>query len=144
MEATIQDAGRQAIRAALKQAVRSYEAAHPACPHCGGVQSQGQGTVVRRALTCFGRVALRLGRQRCCTCGRRFRPAQRCMQALGGGTVTPALGAACALAGASWRYVTAARVLPDLCGAQVSHAGAEIIEIAHHRNHLGWAEGVGR
>lgn len=121
MEAAIQEAGWQAMRAALRQAVCSYEEAHPACPHCGGVQSQGQGTVTRRVLTRFGRVVLRLRRQRCAACGRRFRPAHRCLQALAGGNVTPALGAACALAGASWPYATAARVLQDLCGAQVSH-----------------------
>jgi hypothetical protein len=120
MEAAIQAAGRQAMRAALKQAVRSYEEAHPACSHCGGVQSQPQGTVARRVLTRFGRVVLQLRRQRCGACWRRFRPAQRCVQALRGGNVTPALGAACALAGASWPYATAARVLRDLCGAQVS------------------------
>jgi hypothetical protein len=120
MEAAIQEAGRQAMRAALKQAVRSYEEAHPACSHCGGMQSQPEGTVARRVLTRFGRVVLQLRRQRCGACWRRFRPAQRCVQALRGGNVTPELGAACALAGASWPYATAARVLHDLCGAQVS------------------------
>ena len=73
MEAAIQEAGWQAMRAALAQAVRNAEAAHPTCPHCGGTQSQG--TVARRVLTCFGRVVLHLRRQRCCACGRRFRPA---------------------------------------------------------------------
>ncbi len=34
--------------------------------------------------------------------------------------MTPELGAACALAGASWAYATAARVLRERCGAQVS------------------------
>jgi hypothetical protein len=43
------------------------------------------------------------------------------LQALAKGNVTPELGAACALAGARWPYATAARVLHDLCGAQVSH-----------------------
>lgn len=121
MEAAIQEAGQQAMRAALRQAVRSYETAHPACPHCDDAQSQSQGTVARRVLTCFGQVVLHLRRQRCGACGRRFRPAQGCLQALAGSNVTPALGAACALAGASWPYATAARVLHDLCGAQVSH-----------------------
>lgn len=121
MEGAIQAAGRQAMRAALHQAVRSYEEAHPACPHCGSAQTLSQGTVARRVLTRFGRVVLRLRRQRCGGCERRFRPAQPCVQALGGGSVTPGLGAACALAGASWPYATAARVLQDLCGAQVSH-----------------------
>ena len=48
MEDAIQEAGWQAMRAALGQAVRGFEAAHAACPHCGGAQSQSQGTVTRR------------------------------------------------------------------------------------------------
>lgn len=120
MEEAIQEAGRQAMRQALQQAVRGYEAAHATCPHCGGAQSHAQGTVARRVLTSFGRVVLPLRRQRCAACGRRFRPADACLAALAGGNVTPSLGAACALAGASWAYATAARVLHELCGAQVS------------------------
>jgi len=121
MEQAVVDAGRQAMREALPQAVRQYEAEHLACPRCGHPQSPPQGTVRRCVLTCFGRVVLHLRRHRCGQCGRRFRPAQGCLRALGQGTVTPALGAACALAGASWPYATAARVLHDLCGAQVAH-----------------------
>lgn len=121
MEAEIQEAGRQAMRAALVQAVRGYEAAHAACPHCGSAQSRSGGTVVRRVLTRFGRVVVPLRRQRCVPCGRRFRPAQGCLRVLGCGNVTPELDAACALAGASWPYATAAHVLQRLSGAQVSH-----------------------
>lgn len=135
MEEAIQEAGREAMRATLRQAVRGYEGAHAACPHCGGEESQTQGTVSRRVLTCFGRVVLALRRQRCLSCGRRFRPAQGCVAALAGGNVTPALGAACALAGASWAYAPAARVLHELCGAQVS---AE--EVRRWTNRLGDAE----
>lgn len=121
MEGVIEEAGRRAMRAALGQAVRGYEAGHAACPRCGGTQSRGQGTVARRILTRFGRVVVALRRQRCATCGHRFRPAQGCLRVLGNGGVTPELGAACALAGASWPYVTAARGLRELCGAQISH-----------------------
>lgn len=120
MEGVIEEAGRRAMRAALGQAVRGYEAAHAACPRCGGTQSQGQGTVARRILTRFGRVVA-LRRQRCGACGKRFRPARGCLGALGSDNVTPALGTACALARASWPYATAARVLRELCGAQISH-----------------------
>ena len=139
METAIQEAGRQAMRAALTQAVRGYETAHAACPHCSGEQaqsqSQSQGTVARVVLTCFGRVVLSLRRQRCLRCGRRFRPADGCLAALAGGNVTPDLGAACALAGASWAYATASRVLRTLCGAQVS---AE--EVRRWTNRLGEGE----
>lgn len=121
MEQAVLEAGRQAMRDALKQAVRGYEEAHAACPHCGRARSQSQGTVARRVLATFGRVVVRQRRQRCLACGRRFRPARACLAVLGEGRVTPALGEACALAGASWPYATAARVLCDLSGAQVSH-----------------------
>jgi hypothetical protein len=121
MEHAILVAGQQAMRRALGEAVQAFEAAHGDCPHCGSAQSHSQGTVPRRVLTRFGRVTLALRRRRCGQCQRRFRPAQPCLQALAGGNVTPELGAACALAGASWPYATAARVLHDLCGAQVSH-----------------------
>lgn len=109
------------MRQALGAAVDAYEGAHLGCPRCGSAQSRSQGTVPRRVLTCFGRVVVRLRRRRCQACGRRFRPATGCLTGVGQGTVTPDLGTACALAGASWPYATAARVLHDLCGAQVSH-----------------------
>lgn len=121
MESAIEEAGRRAMRTALGQAVQGYEATHLACPRCGCPQSQGQGTMVRRVLTRFGRVVVPLRRQRCGACGKRFRPARGCLGVLGRGNVTPALGTACALAGASWPYATAARVLRELCGAQISH-----------------------
>lgn len=120
METAVREAGRQAMRRALGEAVRSYEAAHPACPRCGSAQSQSQGTVGRRVLTGFGPVRVALRRQRCGACGRRFRPAQGCLAELGRGQVTAELAAACALAGASWPYATAAQVLHRLSGAQVS------------------------
>jgi hypothetical protein len=119
-EQAVQEAGREAMRRALAQAVQVYEETHAACPHCGSAQSQSQGTVRRRVRTCFGRVEVALRRQRCVGCQRRFRPAQGCLAGLGGGQVTPRLAAACALAGASWPYATAARVLHQLSGAQVS------------------------
>lgn len=34
METAIQEAGQHAMREALKHAVRGYEEAHAACPHC--------------------------------------------------------------------------------------------------------------
>lgn len=120
METVIQEAGRQAMREALCQAVADYEAQHLDCMACGHAQTQTQGTVRRRVLTRFGRVILHLRRKRCGHCGGRFRPARGCLRALGRGAVTPELGMACAQAGASWPYATAAQVLHDLCGAQVS------------------------
>lgn len=120
IEAAVREAGRQAMRQAVGQAVRAYEALHPACPRCGSTQSRGQGTVRRHLLTGFGSVTVALRRQRCEGCGRRFRPARGCLAELGRGQVTAELAAACALAGASWPYATAAQVLHRLSGAQVS------------------------
>ena len=111
MERVILAAGQQAMRQALGAAVDAYERAHLACAHCGSADSRSQGTVSRRVLTRFGRVVVALRRQRCQACGRRFRPAAGCFADLGQGNVTPELGAACALAGASWPYSTAAQVL---------------------------------
>jgi hypothetical protein len=134
-EQVVQEAGRAAMRQLLAQAVRHFEEQHPACPHCGSADRQSQGTVRRRVLTGFGRVALVLRRHRCLGCRRRFRPAQGCVAGLGRGQVTPALAAACALAGATWPYATAARVLHQLSGAQVS---AELVR--HQTNQQGRQE----
>jgi hypothetical protein len=119
-ERAIQEAGRDAMRRALAQAVHAYEERHPACVHCGREQSRSEGTVRRVVRTCFGRVVLALRRQHCLSCGRRFRPSQGCLQGLGRGQITPDLAAACALAGASWPFATAARVLHRLSGAAIS------------------------
>jgi len=78
-EQAVQDAGREAMRQALVQAVRRYEETHDTCPHCGSLQSHSQGMVRRRVLTGFGRVRLELRRQRCDGWQRRFRPAQGCL-----------------------------------------------------------------
>ncbi len=53
MEDAIQAAGRQAMRHALQQAMREYEATHAMCPHCGATSSQSQGTVACRVVTRF-------------------------------------------------------------------------------------------
>lgn len=121
MESAIVEAGRQAMRAALAAVMRRYEATHATCPWCGSPTSQSQGTVRRWVLTRFGRVGLSPRRQRCTDCGQRFRPAAGCLAPLGQGNMTPELAADCALAGASWPYATAARMLRRLSGAQVSH-----------------------
>lgn len=114
------DAGRRAMRAALGQAVRQDEAGHDGCPACGSRAPHHQGTVRRSVLPRFGRVVLPLRCARCMGCGRRFRPAAGCPAALGRDNITPDLAADGALAGASWPYATAARVLRRHRGAQVS------------------------
>ncbi len=120
IEHRVQEAGRQAMRVATQQAVRAAEEQSKTCPHCGSEASRSEGTDQRIMLTKFGRVALPLRRQRCQGCQRRFRPAADCLKSLQGGNVTAALSKACREAGASFPYVTAAQVVNDLCGAQMS------------------------
>jgi len=123
LEERVLQAGRVAMRAALVAAVRASEEQHAACPTCGasrGEPLRSHGTKRRVVLTRFGRVEVRVRRQRCRACGQQFRPSQACLAELEGANVTPDLACACALAGASWPYQAAAHMLRDLSGAQVS------------------------
>lgn len=120
IEERVQEAGRQAMREAMQKAVRAVEEQKKRCPHCGSEAVRSEGTDQRIMLTTFGRVRLPLRRQRCQGCQRRFRPADACVKSLQGGNVTAALSKVCSEVGASFPYVTAAQVLNDLCGAQIS------------------------
>jgi hypothetical protein len=123
LEEQVLQAGRAAMRLALAAAVRASEAQQLGCPSCGASRSEqlgSHGTKRRVVLTRFGRVDLRIRRLRCRVCGQQFRPSQACLAGLARSNVTPELAAACALAGASWPYQTAAQMLHDLSGAQVS------------------------
>ncbi len=120
LELLIQEAGQQAMRLALGEAVRAYEAQHQTCPHCGSRLVHGEGTDRRVLRTLFGRVVLAPRRLRCQSCGRGFRPAQECLAPLKGQQVTPALARAAIQAGAAWPYATAARELAQLSGASIS------------------------
>src|SRR5262250_3732919 len=91
MEHHIQEAGQQAMREALKQAIRHWEEQNHTCPHCGEKQHRLEGTVRRVIATCFGRVAVPRRRFRCLECGRRSCPANRLLASLKGGTVSAAL-----------------------------------------------------
>ncbi len=79
MESQIQEAGREVMKAALKQALRQSDEYHMICPACRSQQTSTQGTKRRVLLTSFGRVEVALRRQRCQACGQRFRPAERCL-----------------------------------------------------------------
>jgi hypothetical protein len=130
IEQQIQEAGQQAMRQALKQAVRQWEDEHQECPHCEAKQRRLEGTVSRVISTRFGRVLVPRRRFRCLHCGRRSCPATRLCAPLKGGTVTPRLGEAARLAGCSWPYRTAAHLLEQLSGAQIS---AEEIRLLTNR-----------
>ncbi len=120
MERQIQQAGREAMKEALKQTIGQSEEHQRICPHCGSEQVQTQGTKRRVLLTRFGRVEVPLRRLRCQQCGQLFRPAERCLAEVAGHNVTPDLRELAALVGSSWPYETAAGVLKRLSGVQLS------------------------
>lgn len=120
IEQVVQEAGLHTMREATRKAVRAVEEQSKTCPHCGSEVVRSEGTDRRVLLTKYGRVVLALRRLRCSACRRRFRPAEQCLKGLAAGNVTAALSEACAEAGASWPYATAAQTLKRLCGAQIS------------------------
>ncbi len=126
VEPLVLQAGRECMKKALIEAVRQYEQVvlSQSCPYCGSDPRllKSEGTDTRVLLTLFGKVQLPLRRTRCykAECRRRFRPGQALIECLGGGNVTGELRQACVLAGTSWTYEAAAKVLHELCGAVVS------------------------
>src|SRR6266699_2100339 len=74
--ASLSEMEQQAMREALKQAVRQWEDQHPACPHCGAQAHRLEGTTRRVIATLFGRVTVQRRRFRCQQCGHRWCPAK--------------------------------------------------------------------
>src|SRR5258708_5999199 len=101
MEEQIQAAGQQAMREALKQAIRQREDHHTACPRCGGKQRRLEGTVRRAIATTFGRVQVPRRRFRCQGCWHRWCPANTLFTELEGGTISQPLREAARLVGCS-------------------------------------------
>ncbi len=120
LERQIQAAGREAMQDALKQAIRQSEAQQQVCPACGSTRQRSHGTKRRILLTSFGRVEVRLQRRRCQQCGQWFRPADACLADVRGHNITPDLRELAGLVGSSWPYETAAGVLKQLSGVQIS------------------------
>lgn len=120
MESQIQEAGRAAMKEALKQTIRQHEDAQKVCPACGSEQLHTQGTKRRVLLTSFGRVEVPRRRRYCQQCEQRFRPADGCLAQVQGHNITPDLRELAALVGSSWPYETAASVLKQLSGVQIS------------------------
>ena len=96
MEQQIQVAGQQAMREALKQAIRQREDQTPCCPHCGQKQRRLEGTVRRTIATTFGRVGVARRRFRGLGCWRSFCPANQLFTELKGGTISHPLRIAAA------------------------------------------------
>jgi hypothetical protein len=120
VESVVVEAGRQAMAEALRQACREYEKRVVACLRCGSGLVQSEGHARRVVLCSFGVVELHPKILRCEECGKSFRPVEPFLSCLEGANATGKLKAACVLAGASWPYETAAKVLGDLCGARIS------------------------
>src|SRR5579859_1929593 len=120
MEQQTQEAGRAAMKEALKQAIGQHEEQSSRCPACGSEQVHSRGTKRRVLLTSFGRVEVPLKRLRCRQCGQRFRPADPCLAQVQGHNITEDLRDLAALVGSSWPYETAAVVLKRLSGVQLS------------------------
>src|SRR6266699_1579128 len=74
--ASLSEMEQQAMREALKQAVRQWEDQHPACPHCGAQAHRLEGTTRRVIATLFGRVTVQRRRLRCQPCGPSVVPSQ--------------------------------------------------------------------
>lgn len=130
MEQQIQEAGKPAMREALKQAIRHWEDQNTTCPHCGQQQRRVEGTVRRMIATVFGRVQVQRRRFRCQLCQRRWCPANGLFAELKGGTISVPLQEAAMLAGCSWPYRVASSTLKRLSGAQIS--AEEIRRLANH------------
>ncbi len=120
MEQQIQEAGKPAMREALKQAIRQREELQVSCPHCGAKQRRLEGTMRRVIATVFGRVQVQRRRFRCQGCQRRWCPANELFVELKGGTISAHLQEAALLAGCSWPYRVASSLLKRLSGAQIS------------------------
>jgi len=120
MEQRIQEAGQQAMREALKQAIRHWEDQNQACPSCGEKQRRLEGTTRRVIAATFGRVEVARRRFRCQACWRRWCPATHLFAELKGGTISQPLQEAARLAGCSWPYRVASQLLKKLSGAQRS------------------------
>ncbi|MBV9228856.1 MAG: ISKra4 family transposase [Chloroflexi bacterium] len=131
MEHHIQEAGKPAMREAMKQAIRGWEDQHPACPHCGATQRRLEGTTRRVLATQFGRVQVPRRRFRCQACWRRYCPANMLFAALKGGTISAPLQEAAMLAGCSWPYRVAANLLKRLSGAQISAEEIRLLTNQH-------------
>lgn len=113
------------MQAALKQALQQKEK-HPCCPECGSDLVRTQGTKRRVLLTSFGRVELALKRLRCQQCRHFFRPTDPVLAEVAGQNVAPQLRELAALVGSSWPYETAAGVLKQLSGVQVSRESCSL------------------
>ncbi len=139
VEQQIQETGRAAMREALRQAIRQQEDQTRKCPVCASEHCQSRGTKRRVLLTSFGRVEVPLKRVRCQQCGHGFRPADAWLAAVKGQNITERLRDLAVLVGSSWPYETAAGVLNQLSGVQLSDERLRQLtneqgsDLAHHQ-----------
>jgi hypothetical protein len=130
MEQQIQESGQHLMREAFKQLIRKREEEQIQCPACAGKSYRLEGTTRRVIATIFGRVEVPRRRFRCQQCLHRWCPANRLFDPLKGGVISGPLQEAAMLAGCSWPYRVAARLLKQLSGAKSS---AEEIRLVLNR-----------
>ena len=120
VEPHILDAGRQAMREALRLAALHAQAQVERCPACDHPILHADGTDRRVVLASFGRVEVPVLRKRCAACAHRFRASAAFFAPLDGANVTAELGRQAAAAGAAAPFARAAHMLHEQAGAPVS------------------------
>jgi hypothetical protein len=96
------------------------EQSEKVCPDCSAQEPVSDGTALYQLRTRFGTVPIKRRQYRCKGCGRAFRPLDKVLSRAGPGRATQGLAKLAVLAAASWPFGTAARVINQLCGAEVS------------------------
>lgn len=131
VEPLIVDAGRQAMRDALRQAALTAQAHVQTCPVCAHPRLHADGTARRVVLASFGRVVVPVLRKRCAACQHRFRASQAFFAPLQGANISPDLGYQAALAGADAPFTRATQTLEQQAGAQLSDESLRLQTIRH-------------
>ncbi len=136
VEPLIVDAGRQAMREALRLAALHAQAQIDHCPVCQHPTLHADGTGRRVVLASFGRVEVPVLRKRCAACAHRFRASTIFFASLDGANVTAALSRQAATAGADAPFARAAHRLHEQAGAQVSAETVRQQTIRHGRTRV--------
>jgi hypothetical protein len=131
VEPLILDAGRQAMRDALRQAALAAQAHVQTCPACAHPRLHADGTARRVVLASFGRIEVPVLRKRCAACRHRFRASSAFFAPLQGANISPDLGYQAALAGADAPFTRAPQTLEQQAGAQLSDESLRLQTIRH-------------
>jgi hypothetical protein len=130
VEPRIIDAGRQAMREALRLAALHVHAQVDHCPACQHLTLHVDGTDRGVVLASFGRVEIPVLRKRCAACAHGFRASAAFFAPLDGANVTAELGRQAAVAGAEAPFARA--VLTGLKGQRVDILLDRVLLCDHH------------